>query len=160
MIGVLSTGDTVRFKGRGDVRMAAPWRPTWKEMRDSEWTLLQSHEELLVVGPVPYRCSFDWVLLRHNLPEDHAERWVIAREIEITRVSRAWETCVGQTAVVLRSRGDIDVGEVILITLKIKGSGEWIRGMIGEKQHHIEFDNLRLLVEEPNGYTRPEPHRR
>lgn len=140
--------------------MAAPWRPTWHEMRDAEWTLLRPQEEMLVVGPISYRCSFDWVLFRHNLPEDHPERWVIAREDDITLVKRAWETCVGRTAVVERSRGDIDVGELILITMRIKGSGEWIRGMIGENLHHIEFVNLRVMVDEPNGYTRPEPHRR
>ncbi len=162
MIGVLSVGDTVRFKGRGEVRAAAPWRTNVHEMRKADWVVLQAREALTIVGPVPYRCSFEWVLLRHTQPESSPDRWILGRDSDLTRDRRSWETCVGQTAVVEWTKPyyqGVSPGEVVLVLDKVRSMVESVLVSSGDSKLQVEFGCLRILVEEPLGYARPNHQR-
>ena len=143
-------GDVVRYRraGRGVDRIhLPPWRGTQQELKRTEsWAGVPVGEQMTIVGRVPYACSYDWILFRHSATESEPERWIVARDGDITVVKTAWHACVGQTAIFGSESVGVIVGKHGYIPqVKLLVDGATLT--------HIGFHELQLMLPTPPGYS-------
>lgn len=149
----MRAGDVVRLK-RGRT-MLPPWCESQQALKATDtWVNLQQDERMTIVGPIPYISSYAWLLFRHLLPDGDPNRWVMARDEEMSVVKTSLSVCCGQTALVVEGSG---AGQVVIVKRRSRPTmGTPVVEAFGlEGIRQWEFNDLRIMVPCPDNYRHP-----
>jgi len=157
-------GDLVKFAGNR-ARQAPAWSPTAEGLRSQEdWVPVAEAEEMTLVGRLPYRCSYEWLLERRTPTE--RGRWIVARDDQLAVVEAAFKMSVGRTAIIadipLAVREPM-IGNLVVITkVNAPRSGRWlsyqtVSGIVnGAMMHGLNFHSLWVMLASPDDYSDPD----
>lgn len=157
-------GDLVKFAGNR-ARQAPAWSPTAEGLRSQEdWIPVEAGEEMTLVGRLPYRCSYEWLLCR-NTPTERG-RWIVARDDQLAVVEAAFKMSVGRTAIIadipLAIREPM-IGNLVVITkVNTPRGGRWlsyqaVSGIVnGAIMHGLNFHSLWVMLASPDDYNDPD----
>jgi hypothetical protein len=156
-------GDLVKFAGNR-ARQAPAWSPTAEGLRSQEdWIPVEAGEEMTLVGRLPYRCSYEWLLERRT-PTDRG-RWIVARDDQLAVVEAAFKMSVGRTAILKDglNRGTNVTGDMVVITqVNPSRSGRWasyqtVSGIVSGTVHHgLSFYDMWVMLAGPDDYEDPD----
>ena len=146
-------GDLVRFAGNRS-RQAPAWSPTAEGLRSQgDWIQVAEAEEMTLIGRLPYRCSYDW-LLERSTPTERG-RWIVARDDSLAVLTASHDMCVGRTAI-------LPSGDIIVITARHKprvsrwGGWQTVSGIVNETpRSDVNFYDLWILLGGPDDYEDP-----
>jgi hypothetical protein len=158
-------GDLVRFAGNRP-RSAPVWTPTAEGIRSQEdWIRVEAGEEMTLVGRLPYRSSYEW-LLRRNIPAERG-RWIVAQDDSLMVLETALRMSVGRTAFFTVGYSQyltpaIEVGDVVLITdvnaLHRRRPGyQTVTGVVRDRIYRsINYHGVWVMLEAPDDYDDPD----
>lgn len=161
----MQRGDLVRFAGNRP-RSAPVWAPTAEGIRSQEdWIRVEAGEEMTLVGRLPYRSSYEW-LLRRNTPTESG-RWIVAQDDSLMVLETALRMSVGRTGFVTvgysrYTAPSIEAGDVVLITEvnaphRRRPGFQTVTGVAGDKIYRsINYHGIWVMLESPDDYTDPD----